>query len=89
MMKRPAFLSATLAVALGMASLVPASANAACRSVGDSWIVGDCSPRSSCEKHVVTGYGYYGNDVEPLLTVAIYRKTQQQWNFVRYYSMRC
>lgn len=92
MIKSPSSLSATLATAvLGMALLLPTVANASCRAVGDSWVTGDCSPRSStCEKHVVTGYGYYGNDPAlPLLTVARYKRNQSGWYFVRYYSIRC
>ena len=78
------------AAVLGVAMLQPVVANAACREVGDSWLSGDCSPRSSsCERHVVTGYGYYGNDAVPTLTVALYRRTSQSWNFVRYYAIRC
>jgi hypothetical protein len=91
MIKRTSSVSTLLTTAvLGLAFMQPVAANAACRQVGDTWLSGDCSPRSSsCERHVVTGYGYYGNDAQPLLTVALYRRTSQSWNFVRYYSIRC
>ena len=86
----PSF-STTLATAvLGAALVLPASASAACRQVGDSWLTGDCSPRgSTCERHLVVSYGYYGNDAQPLMTVARYRRTSQQWYFVHLYSIRC
>lgn len=89
-MRRTGSIRLLATVVVGLALTVPLSANARCRAIGDSWIVGDCSPRSSCEKHVVTGYGYYGNDPAlPLMTVARYRKSQQGWLFERYYSIRC
>ncbi|WP_133478490.1 hypothetical protein [Cognatilysobacter segetis] len=90
MMNRISLPSTVATAVLGIGLMLSGAANAACRQVGDVWLSGDCSPRSSsCERNVVVGYGYYGNDVQPLLTVALYRRTSQSWNFVRYYSIRC
>lgn len=92
MTQRVASLTSTFAkAALGLALLLPVVANATCRRVGDTWMVGDCSPGGSlCERHKVHSYGYYGNDPAlPLMTVGIYRRQGSHWHFVRYYSIRC
>lgn len=91
MIKRSSLFARVLSpVIVGLALMHAGTADAACRQVGDSWLTGDCSPgSSSCEKHLVVGYGYYGNDTTPLLTVARYRRTSRQWYFVHLYSIRC
>lgn len=83
---------------IGLALLLPSVAQARCKTLGDVWIEGDCSPQSRhCERHVASKWNTRTPDSRPELVVDVYRRVyrngngsgSQVWVWDHVYMRRC